>query len=201
MLACLLPSRLWSSSSSRRYSRTRHALDAPRASCLPCDDGNGEIVVTPPPGAQLPVRAYWSGHASSDPIRQSADSLRATHLSAGEYSVHVVDARGICSGVTSVTVESTRVPTVCRYETSDASGDDAEDGEVTAVCAHVPSNSHFAWSNGARTRGPTLSHVPPGRYLAWIVPDDEERASSCRHISPSACVRVRGEGGSASAMR
>ena len=185
MLACLFPS-------SRRYSRTRHSLDAPRTFCLPCDDGNGEIVVTPPLGAQLPVRAYWSGHAS-DPIRQSADSLRATHLSPGEYSVHVVDARGLSSGVTSVTVESTRIPTVCHYETRDASGDEEEDGSVTAVCVHVPLHSHFAWSNGARTRGSTLSSVPPGLYLAWIVPDDEERAAVCRHLSPAARVRVKEE--------
>jgi hypothetical protein len=181
-LRCCCPGK-----SARSYTRTRHSLAAPKILTLPCFEGDGEIHVEPPLGAVAPVRAHWSG--GSQPIRQSVDTLRATHLQPGWYSVHVADARGWVSGATTVRVEPAHVPTVTGYEVRDASSDLSRDGSVTARLQHTTDDVRLVWSNGAATLGPELCGVCPGTYVATVVQSAGEPCK-CLHACMPAVVDV-----------
>ena len=152
--------------SSRRYTQTR-ALAIPAVTVIPCLHDDGEIHVTPPDAALAPVCAKWGGDF---PVHPSDDTLRATRLRPGWYSVHIVDAQGMASGVASVRVESARVPTVIGYDVRDAGGDVDCDGVVTARTEYLESAdlARFVWTNGATTIGPQLRGVVPGTYAAIV---------------------------------
>ena len=172
------------------YTQTRTILDAPAVVVTPCYDADGEIRVLAPPESMLPIRAYWRG-SRENIIEHSYDTLRATHLCPGQYSVHVVDAAGRISGATHVSVNAAEIPTVVGYRTQDASSDTARDGMVVALCSNVDvQKASFWWSNGACTQGPTLSMVRPGRYAALIVSVHDTALPRCLHACAPAHVDV-----------
>lgn len=178
----------------RRVSSTRGGADAlvalpPDVHTLASNGSDGEIVLTPPPQMARPVVAHWS--ADVPRTQQSADTLRAVGLRPGWYSVHVQDAHGRVSGAVNVHVAPANVPAIVRYDVEHASSDFALDGAVTAMCVHCDTAIVLLWSNGAVTRGPTLRHVRPGTYAAWIVENNGERVSVCTHRCAPAEVDVR----------
>lgn len=172
-----------------RYTQTRSPLDPPTILVVPCRrHKDGEIVVTPPADATPPVRASWTGPKAT--VQHTVDTLRATHLCTGTYHVHLVDALGRTSGVTTVFVDSTHLPAITGYRIDrHASSDHARDGVVTAVCEHVSNDAVFWWSNGARTTGPTLAAVKPGSY-ASIVVSMGGRPVHCLHCASPGVVDV-----------
>ena len=100
------------------------------------------------------------------------------------------DALGRTSGVTTVFVESTHVPSVVGYRIDrHASSDHARDGVITALCENVPDDAVFWWSNGARTQGPTLSLVKPGSYVSVVI-STGGRPVQCLHCSSSGVIDV-----------
>ena len=164
------------------------SLPAPDVVIHPCREGDGEIIVTPPMCAKQPVKAYWNGNCAS--MSQSVDTLRLTHLNPGWYSVHIVDAAGVSSGVTHAFVKSIELPTINGYQVVHASSDAVRDGSVTAECAHFDaSRGMFLWTNGVVTKGPVLSRVRPGKYAAIILSVADER-SDCIHACAPATVDV-----------
>ena len=174
--------------STLKNSRTRLSLDPPDVTVIPCRETDGEILITIPSDATPPVKAYWSGAQSF--IHHSQDPLRATHLSVGDYQVHLVDARRRVSGVTTVHVPSVHTPSIVSYTVCHASTDDARDGSVTAQCVNVDvENALFWWTNGARTIGPTLSSVRPGSYVALIISVNDSPVH-CLHKCEAATVDV-----------
>lgn len=169
-----------------RYTWTRDGiLPAPSVEVIPCTHDDGEVRVVPPDDAQPPVRAFWRGNVA----RTSGDTLRATGLEAGAVSVHIQDARGRTSGATTVQVESTLVPTVVGYESTDASMDCMHDGRVVARCKNAEGVSRVMWSNGAQTNGLALRNCLPGTYVAMVV-EVNGRACRCLHACPPAVVDV-----------
>jgi hypothetical protein len=181
-------------------------LRDPAVLCIPCtrartndddDDDDaapvGEIVVTPPVGAVLPVRATWLGVAGGA-ATISDDTLRVSGLAPGIYSVSVRDARGCASGAVCVRLDGPCRPHAPRarirgYEVS-------EDGRrVRAICTGVEStDAVFVWSNGERTHGPILRAARPGEYRAWIVEDANGRRVTCTHAACAAAVVAHDDG-------
>ena len=160
----------------------------PECTSIPCTHAadDGEICVHVPEGARPPVRVHWRG---IDRSHVSADTLRATGLRPGWYSLHVEDADGATSGAVNVKVESRQLPVISGYEVTHASADDMADGSIELVCDQlmgVDAECLVLWSNGAMTVGRALSGVRPGTYAAWIVEIDGE-LTSCVH----ACRPVR----------
>lgn len=168
--------------------KRRVLVPPPVVTTIPCTHGHdGEIVVSVPDDARPPVFVHWRG---IDDAQVSFDTLRATGLSPGWYSLHLEDASGVASGAVNVKVESRELPLIKAYTVSDASADDMSDGSVEAVCDHVGDECLLMWSNGARTTGRTLAGVRPGTYSAWVVKVDGEN-TSCVHTCLPACVGVQ----------
>lgn len=163
-------------------------LDTPQLVVIPCRNDDGEVLVVPPVAARHPVKAHWSGPQQMHP---SSDTLRATRLRPGVYSVHIIDARGYASGVLDVAVPSAHVPTIVGYDVEHTTSDEARDGAVVARCEHVVAErAAFLWTNGAQTVGPRLSAVRPGKYAALVIETDGHSAE-CLHACAPAHVDVR----------
>lgn len=179
----------FSAKSTLRYTETRSNLDAPNVIATSSRDNDGELLVIPQKDARRPVRAIWKGPHGI--VRQSHDTLRATHLLPGVYSVHITDARGYTSGVVNASVDAFEIPTIVGYHVKHASGDTSRDGTVAAECNHLSDAEHaiFWWTNGAKTRGRELIGVPPGQYAALLI-EVNDRSVQCLHACSPATVNV-----------
>ena len=176
----------------------RRDLALPEIQTMPCFDADGEACVRPPPEARAPVVAHWqrlddrgdtasSTNASVPSLGSgntpgkmciSRDTLRATRLMPGTYSVHLTDADGARSGARTVEIGTSRVVVVTGYTVTDASSDLTRDGGVEASLKHAGSaagaegtwtDTELLWSTGATTLGPVLRDVRPGRYVATVL--------------------------------
>lgn len=113
---------------------------------------------------------------------------RISHLRPGVYTVRVHDP-GRRHHDHAVCVPHSGIPTVCGYDTHQASHEGAWDGRVVAHVSGVTTHT-FLWSTGAITIVPELVDVAPGNYSASIL-DARHQAVPYVHACCGATVDSR----------
>ncbi|MBK8565448.1 MAG: gliding motility-associated C-terminal domain-containing protein [Saprospiraceae bacterium] len=127
-------------------------------SCVP--GGNGSIVVQPIGGT--PSYTYtWSANANT------GNSSVATNLSAGSYSVTVLDSDGCRDSLLAINISAPTPPSITNLPDDMVSCANSTDGSLTVT--FMPGNfpvTSVQWSNNQS--GATISNLPPGSYTVTI---------------------------------
>ena len=133
-------------------------------------DGLGRIYCHPL--GQEPIEYTWKSSDGSN-VAVTEYGNEAYDLPVGLYRITAVDAGG-SQAYSSVTVQALHPDAVVirEYRTTSASTSVSRDGTVEAIGTNLDTTCRFVWTNGVETKGPLLKDVPPGKYAAIYLPDE-----------------------------
>ncbi len=136
------------------------------------NDGEASVAVT---GGTNPISISWSNGSTTSTI---------TNLSAGNYTVTVVDSLG-CTETAVATVSAAGCDLSLELSTTNETSQGSEDGAATVDVSNGSGSYSFEWSNGGLTS--TITNLAGGTYDVTVT-DDSTGCIASRSIEVHSCA-------------
>lgn len=149
------------------------AATASVMTAIACNGDSSGVATVMVTGGAAPISYLWN-------TTPEQTTMMASALSAGTYTVMVVDSFGCMASDSVVMTEPTAI-TVALDSIGDASCPDAADGAISITTAGGTMPYTYAWDNGDSTED--LTSLTPGAYVGTITD-----ANGCILVSPTLSV-------------